>query len=205
MKNDLTKYAERDTCQRVFPLFEQYRAELVQFVNRRLHDTAQSEAVVSDVLVKLYRNCESLDSVNNMRAWLYQVTKRTVYDYFREQSKLTDFSPEVAEGVSEELEAELDISSFIPELINCLPQKYAVPLKMSDLDGIPQREIAQRLNLSLSGTKSRIQRGRQKLKQLLEECLHLETDRRGVPVDYQVKDSCNFSASYCDDNQPCSK
>ncbi|MEM8968604.1 MAG: sigma-70 family RNA polymerase sigma factor [Bacteroidota bacterium] len=203
MNKELLQRIEGDTCQRVFPLYEQYREELVGFVNSRLRDTAQSEAVVSDVLEKLYRNCESLDSVKNIRAWLFQVTKRTAYDYLRAQSKLANFSPEVVDGVLEEAEIRLDISFFVPELINCLPEKYAIPLKMSDLDEVPQREIAQKLNLSLSGAKSRIQRGRQKLKQLLEECLHLETDCRGIPIDYQVKDSCNLLAGHGGKNQQC--
>ncbi len=195
MKNEIDKIHdyEGDTCQRVFPLFEQYRAELVRYVRHRVNDPGLSEALVSDVLVKLYRHCEELSEVKNIRAWLYQVTRRTVYDYFREQSKLSAFSPELAEeDAYQESSITTELASLIPVLINCLPNKYAIPLRMSDLEGLPQQEIARQINLSLSGTKSRIQRGRQQLKELFHQCLHLEFDQKGIPVDFQVKANCNI-------------
>ncbi|MGB3585995.1 MAG: sigma-70 family RNA polymerase sigma factor [Tunicatimonas sp.] len=197
MKNEVDKMYdfEGDTCQRVFPLFEQYRAELVRYVRQRIDDPVQSEALVSDVLVKLYRHCEELSEVKNIRAWLYQVTRRTVYDYFREQSKLSTFPSELAEeDAYQESNVTTELASLIPLLIKCLPKKYAIPLRMSDLEGLPQQEIARQLNLSLSGAKSRIQRGRQQLKELFHQCLHLEFDQKGIPVDFQVKASCNILA-----------
>lgn len=182
---------EGNTCQRVFPIFEQYREELTRFVNRRISDPSQSEALVSDVLIKLHHNCEKLTEVKNIRAWMFQITRNTIYDYHRDQSKRAQSLPEnnIVEDFYQTNEF-LHLASLVPLLINCLPYKYSVPLQLSELEGLPQKDIAKRLNITLSGAKSRIQRGRRKLKELFHECLYLELDRQGVPIDYQIKPDC---------------
>jgi RNA polymerase sigma-70 factor (ECF subfamily) len=53
---------------------------------------------------------------------------------------------------------------------------------MVDLDGIPQAGAAQREGVSLSGMKSRVQRGRRRLAELLGQCCTLTLDARGVPM-----------------------
>lgn len=183
-------------------VFEQYRDELVRYANKQLADSTQSEALVSDVLMKVHRHCEELSGVSNIRAWLYQITHRTLYDYYRERSKSLPLPGE--EVYTEEFEStdlSADLTGLVPALINCLPSKYAIPLRLSELEGVPQKQIAQTLNLSLSGAKSRVQRGRQKLRELFQECLHLELDQRGVPFDYQINSDCLALKSLKDSNE----
>ena len=59
--------------------------------------------------------------------------------------------------------------------------------------------LAERLGLSLSGAKSRVQRAREKLKQQLLECCHFELDRRGHIIDYQPRCQCCETAACCAD------
>jgi RNA polymerase sigma-70 factor (ECF subfamily) len=54
-----------------------------------------------------------------------------------------------------------------------------------EMKGLPQRELSERLAVSLSGAKSRVQRGREKLKALLLRCCQVELDKRGNILDYQ--------------------
>ena len=54
-----------------------------------------------------------------------------------------------------------------------------VARELAEIEGLPQQEVADRLGLSLSGAKSRIQRGRAMLKDALERCCRFEFDRRG--------------------------
>jgi RNA polymerase sigma-70 factor (ECF subfamily) len=60
-------------------------------------------------------------------------------------------------------------------------------LELTDVQGLTQKELAERLNLSLSGAKSRVQRAREKLKGVLTECCHIEVDRRGRVVDWESR------------------
>lgn len=201
---DKTSLLKGNTCQRVFLLFQQYREELLLFVNRRLHDRVQSEALLSDVLMKMHRQCEQLTHVKNIRAWLFQVARNTINDYFREQAKQAEKSVQnLADERSWESAGPEALASLIPALMTCLPEKYAQPLLMSDLEGISQKDIATQLNLSVSAVKSRVQRGRRKLKALFYECLYLELDQQGVPMDYRIKPLCE-SLSEMNENEDCS-
>jgi len=57
-------------------------------------------------------------------------------------------------------------------------------LLLTEVEGLTQQEMADRLNLSLSGAKSRAQRARKKLKHAFIECCDIELDRRGGVAAY---------------------
>jgi RNA polymerase sigma-70 factor (ECF subfamily) len=61
-----------------------------------------------------------------------------------------------------------------------LTEIYRITLTLSEIEGLPQQQVAERLGLSLSGAKSRIQRGREKLRQRLLDCCDIETGRVGI-------------------------
>jgi RNA polymerase sigma-70 factor (ECF subfamily) len=83
-----------------------------------------------------------------------------------------------------------DLSGFV--IKEYLPEKYGKPLYLSDIEQVPQQEIAETLNLSLSATKSRIQRGRTKLKDLVSECVSISYNNRGQISDFQLKKGCEL-------------
>ncbi|MFN0200337.1 MAG: sigma factor-like helix-turn-helix DNA-binding protein, partial [Bacteroidia bacterium] len=68
-----------------------------------------------------------------------------------------------------------------------IPYKYAEALILTDIKGLSQQELADKLGISLSGAKSRVQRGREKLKEMLMECCIFEFDARGQVVNYEPK------------------
>jgi RNA polymerase sigma-70 factor (ECF subfamily) len=65
-----------------------------------------------------------------------------------------------------------------------LEEPYREALILTEYEGLTQAEYAARAGLSLSGAKSRVQRAREKLKQLLLDCCHFELDRRGGIIDF---------------------
>ncbi|SIR33038.1 RNA polymerase sigma factor SigZ [Pontibacter lucknowensis] len=179
-----------DTCAAVAPVYLEYEAKLRSFVLKRVRDKDEANDILQQLYVKLYKHCEQLQDVRNMNAWLYQIARNAVYDYYREQGRSM---PLEDEGKLEELSQEperQDTESLILPLINMLPAEYAEPLRLSEIEGISQKEIAERLGMSYSGAKSRVQRGREKLKELFVECCHLELDRKGALVSAIAKESC---------------
>jgi RNA polymerase sigma-70 factor (ECF subfamily) len=52
---------------------------------------------------------------------------------------------------------------------------------------LSQQELARKAGIFLSGAKSRVQRAREKLRQLLLECCHFELDRQGRIIDYHKR------------------
>ncbi|MGK7369329.1 MAG: sigma factor-like helix-turn-helix DNA-binding protein, partial [Candidatus Halalkalibacterium sp. M3_1C_030] len=76
-------------------------------------------------------------------------------------------------------------------MIDELPKKYRIPLKMADVEGKTQQEVADRLDLSLSGAKSRVQRGREKLGDVLAACCEVEFGEEGRAVAYRKREKEN--------------
>jgi RNA polymerase sigma-70 factor (ECF subfamily) len=77
-------------------------------------------------------------------------------------------------------------------LLKHLPEEYAKPLYMYDLENIDQKTIAEKLNLTLPNTKSRIQRGRVKLKERFLECCIVAFDTNGEMISFDIKPECTL-------------
>lgn len=71
-------------------------------------------------------------------------------------------------------------------MVATLPSSSRTALVLTDLEGMTQREAAERSGLSLSGMKSRVQRARRQLKETFLECCRIELDRRGGIVDFSL-------------------
>ncbi|RIJ42999.1 RNA polymerase sigma factor SigZ [Pontibacter oryzae] len=184
--------SKENTCEAVAPVYLAYEAQLRGFVLKRVRDKDEANEILQQLYLKLYKNCEQLPEVRNVKAWLYQITRNAVYDYFREtgrsQHELSDIDLPQPDEQPEQHRHEAE--ALIVPLINLLPATYAEALRLSELEGLSQLEIASRLGISYSGAKSRVQRGREKLKQLFQECCHLEISRQGQLLSAEVKASC---------------
>jgi hypothetical protein len=66
-----------------------------------------------------------------------------------------------------------ELSSCLRPMTHHLPAHYRDAISLVELEGLTQREAVERLGLSVSGMKSRVQRGRQMLKRLLHECCQI--------------------------------
>jgi len=77
-----------------------------------------------------------------------------------------------------------DMGSCLRPMIEALPVKVRAALVMADLEGVKQREVAERLGISLPAVKSRVLRGRLLVRRMIEDCCHLELDTRGSIMDY---------------------
>ncbi|MFD2514575.1 RNA polymerase sigma factor SigZ [Pontibacter locisalis] len=195
MENCCTKTEEKnqpfaDTCSAVAPVYLAYEAQLKGFVQKRILDKAEADDILQQLYLKVYKNCEQLQEVKNVKAWLYQITRNAVYDFFRENSRRQSIAElELSEGELPE-DTRHEVEALVEPLIKLLPDEYAEALRLSELEGINQKEIAVRLGISYSGAKSRVQRGRDKLKALFMECCHLEFSHDGQVTGASVKESC---------------
>jgi RNA polymerase sigma-70 factor (ECF subfamily) len=85
-----------------------------------------------------------------------------------------------------------EASDYIKALLKLLPEDYSKPLYMSDIEGIEQKTIAKNLELSLSNTKSRIQRARVKLKEQFLECCVVSFGEGGEMISFDIKPECTM-------------
>ncbi len=172
--------------------------KLRAFFRRRVTDDQLAEDLLQETFVRVHNGLASLQEQERLAAWVYRVAHNTLVDYFRkgfaskEVLTIDDAGPDdipeendSAENYNEEISAGLEC------IVQRLPPRYREAIELAELKGVTQAEVGARLGLSLSGAKSRVQRGREKLKDLLLECCHFELDRRGNVVDYQPQHTCS--------------
>jgi RNA polymerase sigma-70 factor, ECF subfamily len=184
------------TTERVWDTFH---VPLQQFIRRRVSDDATAEDLLQDVFLKIHQHVETLKDVKKLESWIYTLTRNAIIDYYRSTRQTTSLDVPEALQLPEDLPDEDVVSELFPSvraMVRSLPAQDRQALILTEYQGLTQKELAERLGLSLSGAKSRVQRARAKLKQQLLACCHFELDRRGHVIDYQPRCAC-CSAGAC--------
>lgn len=180
--------------------WQELHSSLQAFVRRRVRNPADTDDLVQAVLLQIVRNIGSLRDTERLHAWVYRTARNAIADYYRAPVARRELSG----GVAEDLEAagggeakppngeDEDETAALRELATCLtpmlaqlPQPYREAIRLADLDGMNQADAAQQVGVSLSGMKSRVQRGRRQLKAVLEACCRVDLDQRGSIKGYE--------------------
>jgi RNA polymerase sigma-70 factor, ECF subfamily len=180
-------------------IWNTFNAPLEGFIRKRVADEESAADLLQDVYIKIHTHIDSLHDHERLESWVYQIARNTVYDYYRKQKSTLEINEIMA--APDVVEAEDDISERLAQslhsMIDCLPEDYQEALRLTELEGMTQQELAERMGLSLSGAKSRVQRGRKLLRETLLACCHFEFDRLGKVIDYYPHCQCCADAA-CD-------
>ena len=172
----------------------EYHKKLLAFICTKVNKKDIAEDILQDVFVKIHSQISSLEEETKLRSWIYQITRNTIIDHYRTKKPQYEL-PEWLEQLEPNTEAVIqqELSLCLTPMIKRLPEKYRLAIQLSELEGKNQKEIAASENLSLSGAKSRVQRGRKLLKSLLYDCCTLEVDHYNHVIDYVEKEkNCKF-------------
>jgi len=188
----------------VSEIWATFNSELRIYVIRKVNDAQMANDIIQDVFEKVIKNLEKLQNVENIQEYLYKMTRNTIVDSYRsrklifeqvEHNTLDSSVDFIDDGIMDEKNAEslntvISNSCIIP-FINQLPEKYREALIASEINHLNQKELAAQLNISYSGAKSRVQRGKEKLKSMLQECCNFEHDGYGNLIQQKSKNcSC---------------
>lgn len=147
-----------------------------------------AEDIVQDVLIKVYEHLNTLKDQEKILSWMYQITRNVIVDYYRKQrSEGTLDEADMVEHIDIEKDVRKELAQCLLPMVNQLPSNYQQAIKMVEFDGLTQKKVALKQGLSLSGVKSRIQRGRKLLKKMLMECCQIELDHQGRLFNYKCK------------------
>ncbi len=175
---------------------------LTNFVNGKVNDSELTKDIVQDVFLKVFSKSDTLKHKDKLVSWIYQITRNEIINHFR---NVNFYNPsiEIEEEEINKIKLTSELAECVRPVIDSLPQKYKEALILSDIENIPQKEIAERLNISYSGLKSRVQRAREMLKSTCEQRCDISTDVYGDILDYKPK---KYSKKYNEDdncNQSC--
>jgi RNA polymerase sigma-70 factor (ECF subfamily) len=169
-------------------LWIQLHEPLKGFVAKRISDVAAVEDIVQDVFIKIATNLDTLKEEEKVHTWIYKITRHAIIDFYRKQRPMEEL-PKQLQGFDdyEDADQSKELSVCIRPMIDQLPGIYKEAIELTELNGMTQKQLSERLGISFSGAKSRVQRGREKLKELLTACCHIEADRYGHIIDFRKK------------------
>jgi RNA polymerase sigma-70 factor, ECF subfamily len=191
--------------------WEELHGNLRAFISRRVRNPADVDDLVQRVLLQIVKGLASLRDAERLHAWVYRTARNVIVDYYRsptlrrevasgDQEDLAAANAE-SQGISQDDEraALRELAACMTPMIRQLPPAYREAVTLADLEGVNQADAAARAGVSISGMKSRIQRGRKQLKAVLEDCCRVQLDRRGTIVAYDRRkpNSCGPCGS-CD-------
>ena len=162
-------------------IWNEFAEKLRLFIQKRVSNPVEAEDILQDVFLKIGTRLNQLEDTAKLQGWLYLIARNAVIDHYRKQRETVELPETLAiEDEPAELE-ELKVS--FRRMIHGLPGPYREAILLTEFDGLSQVELARRLGISVSGAKSRVQRGREQLKEMLLDCCHFEFDRRGRVFD----------------------
>lgn len=165
-----------------------YHHKLHDFIQSRVGDASIADDILQDVFTRIHSRLDSLKDSGKIQSWIYQITRNAIIDFYRTNKKMTELPESLSNIEMDNNEKNRkEISNWLLPMIKSLPDIYQQALTLSEIEGLPQKEVAKKLGLSLPGAKARIQRGRVLLKKTLVECCSYKFDRKGNVIDYESK------------------
>lgn len=185
--------------------WQELHGNLRAFITRRVRNQADVDDLVQRVLLQIVKGLDTLRDGGRLHAWVYRTARNVIIDYYRSAGSRREHAAgdaadlEAADAPAAPMLPDDDDGVALQELAACLAPMVArlspaaqEAIRLVDLEGATQLEAARRVGLSLSGMKSRVQRGRQELRAILEACCRIDLDRRGGIAAYAARhpDAC---------------
>jgi RNA polymerase sigma-70 factor (ECF subfamily) len=175
-------------------IWDDLHGPLLGFIVRRVRDRDTAEDILQDVMLRIHGHGGELERSGAVVAWVHRIARNAIVDHYRraafrrEQPSgvvLREAESLVAEPAAPDVRAEL--AACLGPLLARLPPAQRQALVLTELEGMTQVAAAARLGLSTSGMKSRVQRARAQLKDMLLACCEIELDRRAGITSYRPR------------------
>jgi RNA polymerase sigma-70 factor (ECF subfamily) len=171
-------------------LWQEFSEPLLRFLRPRVGNPADAEDLLQAVFLKVQRGLPTLRDTGKLQGWIYQIARHAVVDYYRRRRPEEPVSELPDLAVSLDGEDEVDLRPAIRRMVAALPPDFRDAIVLTEFQGLSQVELAAQLGISVSGAKSRVQRARARLREMLDECCHFEFDRRGKVIDAVPRKGC---------------
>lgn len=165
-------------------------ARLRPFVARRVRSAVDVDDVIQEVFLRMQRSLADLRDEERFGPWVYRIARSAIGDHHRATARhgLADgetrdepagSATADAADDDDDLAASAAAARCMAPFVAALPSPYREALTLAELEGMSQRDAAERLGVSLSAMKSRVQRGRGQVRDALTSCCKIALDVRG--------------------------
>ncbi len=171
-------------------LWKDFHKALRAFFRKRVRCEYAAEDLLQEAFLRIHKGIESVADEAKLRGWIYRIARNLVVDYYRSQRLTEELGEHAAPEADANASDAIALGACVQRMVQTLSPTYQEALQLVEVEGISQTEAAKRLGLSVSGAKSRIQRGRTLLKDVVTGCCQIELDRRGHVLDHQCSSEC---------------
>jgi RNA polymerase sigma-70 factor (ECF subfamily) len=173
-------------------IWEQVHKGLRAFIQKRVQSESETDDILQEVFLRVHRRLGELKDPDRVISWVFQITRNVIIDHARSLERRREVSSGLAGDMDERVdssgedrtisdEVRTELSGCVRPMLERLPVKYREAVSLVELEGLTNLEAASRLRISVAGMKSRVQRGRRQLKEMLNDCCLIELDsRKGV-------------------------
>lgn len=184
-------------------VLEVHYERLRRFVRSRVSNPEEADDLVQEICLRAVSKIDTIRDESRVESWLYQIARNAIVDHYRRARPVAALPDALIDSPDYAHVDTPDLAECLPGLLDGLSESDREALQLTAIDGMKQRELADRLGISLSGAKSRVQRARNRLHEMIVTCCHLEMDRLGGIINIQPIDcwppegSCQSGCSSC--------
>ncbi len=179
-------------------LWDAFAPTLRAFLARRVPAGVEADDLLQDVFLRVVTHLDSLRSTERPEAWLFQIARNALRDSLRARQRKDgrtdplEIDPPADVDTAAVPESEEELAPCLTPMIKRLAEPYRTAIELTSIQNLTQAEAARRVGISLSGMKSRVQRGREQLRQMLVRCCEIDVDVRGGVSDFHQRsaDAC---------------
>lgn len=141
-------------------VYELYSEKVYRLAFRFLKDKEQSEEIVQETFINLWLSREKLSADGNMWLYLYVISKRLSLNALRQVGKSSSLIEKLLHQISElqnTTEEEVlahDLEHYAEKVIEKLPRQQQLVFKLSRIEGLSHKEIAEQLQISPNTVKN---------------------------------------------------
>lgn len=180
---DLMSHFQMGTVEAFDILVSRYKDPLTNYIYRFLGDMKECEDLLQETFLRVYRNRHSYRRIAKFSTWLYTIAGNLARSEYRKRKRRRLYSLQSVNRDDEEYEVEIPDETFAPdkhtdstiqdryiqEALKQIPEEFREVVVLRDVQQLAYEEIAEITGLPMGTVKSRINRGRTKLQQLLSE------------------------------------
>ena len=175
-------------------IYNQFNQALLGFIKSKVNNHHDAEDILQNVFMKISTGINDLYREEKLQSWIYTIARNSIIDYYRVASNKKDVTME--DDISERFTLEeyndttKGLDCCLMNFMNQLPEEYKDIIIDVEINGVKQKDLAQKYNLAYPSIRSRVQRGREKFKQLLLNCCDIKSDNRGNILDVVSRAPC---------------
>lgn len=163
-------------------IFETHKKLVFNLALSYVQNIEDAEEITQDVFFKVHQNLNKFEQKSEVKTWIYRITINTSLDFLKAKKTKKRFAFFTSLFHTESNEPIFEVSNFnhpgvelenkeatenIFRLINQLPERQKTALILSKIEGKPQSEIAEVMNLSIKAVESLLQRAKNSLSEKL--------------------------------------